>query len=367
MVQLTDALSRCEGIAVTLMSQQLRGDDSVPSAMRDVDRRIRQSGSRMGLVLGLPIRQELVQLGKVSRPTLVHSHGVWQPANHWVARAAAHWQVPLIIQPRGMLEPWALGQKAIKKRVALACFQQADLDQARVLVATSEMEAENLRRLGLRQPVVVIPNGVDFGIQDPLTESNDHTPDRERSVLFLSRVHPKKGLLELVTAWSRMAPSGWRLRIAGPDDGGHWNQVATRVRKLGLGSSIDYLGPVDGIQKTALYRQSDLFVLPTFSENFGIVVAEAMAHGLPVITTRGAPWPELVTHDCGWWIDVGVEPLIRALQTAMAMSDEERCAMGRRGLEYVRQFDWNRIAAQTLSLYWWLVGRASEPDHLLYR
>lgn len=365
-VQLTDALSRCEGLAVTLMSQQLKGDCSVPSGMDGVDRRVRMSRSRIGLALGLPLQLELSRFGAVARPALVHSHGVWQPANHWVARAAENWEVPLIIQPRGMLEPWALGQKAFKKRLALALFQQADLDSARVFVATSEMEAENLRRLGLRQPVVIIPNGVDLTIQRPMAVSKDLDPDRERIVLFLSRVHPKKGLLELVTAWSRLVPSGWRLRIAGPNDGGHWNQVERRVRQLGLGTRIDYLGPVDGSQKTALYQQADLFVLPTFSENFGIVVAEAMAQGLPVITTRGAPWSELETQGCGWWIDMGVEPITRALRTAMLLSDDERRAMGQRGREYVQQFDWNRIAAQTLDLYLWLVGQASKPYEIMY-
>lgn len=365
-VQLTDALSRCEGLTVTLMSQQLRGDCSVPSAMEDVDRRVSLSRSRIGLALGLPLQFELSQFGAVARPALVHSHGVWQPANHWVARAAGNWQVPLIIQPRGMLEPWALGQKAFKKRVALALFQQADLDSARVFVATSEMEAENLRRLGLRQPVVIIPNGVVLPIERPVSVANHLDSDRERIVLFLSRVHPKKGLLELVTAWSRLAPSGWRLLIAGPDNGGHWNQVESRVRKLGLGSCVEYLGPVDGIQKTALYQQADLFILPTFSENFGIVVAEAMAQGLPVITTRGAPWSELEAQKCGWWIDMGVEPITRALQTAMLLSDDERRAIGQRGRNYVQQFDWNQIAAKTLALYLWLVGQASKPDEIMY-
>jgi glycosyltransferase involved in cell wall biosynthesis len=365
-VQLTDALSLCDGLAVTLMSQQLIGDCSIPSVMQQVDRRVRVSYSRMGLALGLPLKFELSQFGAVSRPTLIHSHGVWQPANHWVARAAGRWQVPLIIQPRGMLEPWALGQKAFKKRVALALFQQADLDSARVFVATSEMEAENLRRLGLRQPVVIIPNGVDLAIDPSMVGDNHLDPNRERIVLFLSRVHPKKGLLELVTAWNCLAPSGWRLRIAGPDDDGHWNQVESRVRKLGLGSSVEYLGPVDGTQKTALYQQADLFILPTFSENFGIVVAEAMAQGLPVITTRGAPWSELETQRCGWWIDTGVEPITRALQTAMLLSDDERRAMGQRGRKYVQQFDWNRIATKTLALYLWLVGQASKPEDIIY-
>ena len=267
-------------------------------------------------------------MGRSAHPALVHSHGVWHPANHWAAQAARAWGVPLIIHPRGMLEPWALGQKPLKKRLALALFQRRDLESARAFVATSEMECEGLRRFGLKQPVAVIPNGVDFDDAAASDLGGARRQDGERIALFLSRVHPKKGVLELVQAWGQVAPAGWRLRIAGPDEGGHWGQVERLVRQLGLGARVEYLGPVEGARKAALYREADLFVLPTFSENFGVVVAEALAHGLPVITTRGAPWADLETYGCGWWIEVGVEPLVVALREAMALT---RRAAGRDG------------------------------------
>lgn len=361
-VQLADALAGCDGLSVGLLSQRSADEQAVPSTNAGVDRRVLISRSGFVASLGLVIRRELQRRGGSARPALVHSHGVWHPANHWAAQAARTWGVPLVIHPRGMLEPWSLGQKPLKKRLALAVFQRRDLESARAFVATSEMECEGLRQFGLRQPVAVIPNGVALDEGAAADLYGPRRQDRERIALFLSRVHPKKGVLELVRAWGQVAPKGWRLRIAGPDEGGHWGQVERLVRQLGLGDRVEYLGPVEGERKAALYREADLFVLPTFSENFGVVVAEALAHGLPVITTRGAPWEDLVTHRCGWWIDVGVEPLVPALREAMALTDEQRAAMGARGRDYVSRFDWGRIAEQTLALYRWILGRGARPD-----
>ena len=105
-------------------------------------------------------------------------------------------------------------------------------------------------------------------------------------------------------------------------------------------------------QKVAAYRHADLFVLPTFSENFGVVVAEALSHGLPVITTRGAPWADLETHGCGWWVDIGVEPLAEALREAMSLTDEERRAMGENGRRMVEaKYRWESVAQEMEKVY----------------
>lgn len=380
-VGLTDALGRQGGLPVALLSQGYADGPQVPSEVAAVHRQVAVSRSRLALAMGLPLRRALASYGGGSPPGLVHSHGIWHPGNHWAARAARIWGVPLVVQPRGMLEPWALGHRAWKKRLALTLFQWRDLVSARAFVATSEAEYFNVRRLGLRQPVAVIPNGValpgDAAVQggmpalsarvrgtagDSSVYGQRAGRDRERMVLFLSRIHPKKGVLELVRAWGDIAPIGWRLCIAGPDVGGHWAEVARLVDHLGLGATMDYLGPVEGERKAALYRQADLFVLPTYSENFGLVVAEALSYGLPVITTRGAPWADLETYDCGWWIDTGAAPLVAALRAAMALSDEVRQAMGVRGRRYVKKYDWATIAAETLALYHWLLGQGGRPS-----
>jgi glycosyltransferase involved in cell wall biosynthesis len=151
------------------------------------------------------------------------------------------------------------------------------------------------------------------------------------------------------------------LKIAGPDDGGHLDSVMSLIQELGVSSCVEYVGVVDGAEKSALYRGADLFVLPTFSENFGLVIAEALSYGVPVITTRGTPWSALEEFACGWWVDIGVSPLISAIRAAVQLSDRERQAMGVRGRRYVERYSWDGVAKQMACLYTWVVEHGARP------
>lgn len=359
--QLTDTLTGFSDLSVALISQQLRGEPAVSSTNPAVIRIMEDSSLPLATKLGVPLRRALQKHLHSSPSAILHDHGLWMPSNHWVARAARATNTPLIIQPRGMLEPWAMNYKVWKKRMAMALYQWHNLQSAKVLIATAPAEYENMRALGLRQAIAVVPNGVYLQLNNGKQALPTITPKQERTALFLSRVQGKKGLLNLIDAWAQIYPNGWRLQIAGPDEDGHLAEVLARAKKAGVASVVDYVGVVDGDAKSQLYRSADLFVLPTFSENFGVVVAEALAHGLPVITTRGAPWQDLATYKCGWWIDIGVEPLVGALRDAMALSDTERQAMGARGRDYVRRYDWEDIALQTIDVYRWVLGQAEQP------
>jgi glycosyltransferase involved in cell wall biosynthesis len=290
-------------------------------------------------------------------PTLLHDHGLWLPSNHAAAAVARQACIPRVVSPRGMLEPWALRHRRWKKCLAWYAYQRRDIQSAAVLHVTSEAEAESVRDLGLRTPLAIIPNGVD------LLEARA-VPERPgpRRALFLSRLHPIKGLPLLVEAWARVQPPRWELILAGPDERRHRVEVEALVRRLGLNRSVRFLGPVAGEDKEGLYHSVDLFVLPTHSENFGLVVAEALAAGLPVITTKGAPWAALETHRCGWWTEIGAEPLAAALREATALPDETRRAMGERGRTYVREhLSWDHVASQMRAVYEWVLGHGPQP------
>jgi glycosyltransferase involved in cell wall biosynthesis len=321
--------------------------------------RVSSAGLRWRVSYSPHFRRALNALCWKENIQIIHDHGLWLPSNHTAASTARRLKIPLIISPRGMLEPWALTYRAWKKRIAWAIFQHRDLDSAALLMATSEQEAESIRKVGLRQPIAIIPNGIDLppGEKPPLSHESG------RCALFLSRIHPKKGLMNLVAAWARVSPEGWRMVIAGPDEGRHREEVELSVQRAGLGHYFEFVGPVEGDAKEKLYRQADLFILPTFSENFGMVVAEALSYGIPVITTKGAPWEELTTLHCGWRVDIGGEPLAEAMRTAMLLTDEQRWEMGIRGRRLAEEkYSWPKIARKIISVYKWVLGQGEKPD-----
>jgi glycosyltransferase involved in cell wall biosynthesis len=306
------------------------------------------------------IARVVVRRAQSGNTDLVHDHGAWLP-NNVASAVAARWAgLPLVITPRGMVEPWALQHRAWKKTLAWHLYQKKYvLQSADLLHATSSMEARNLWELGLQAPIAVIPNGVEL----PNTWKQAPSEGDTRRALFLSRLHPKKGLPTLVDTWAALRPSGWELVIAGPDDGGHRAEVEQRVREQGIEEDVTFAGPVYGEDKWALYRSSDLFVLPTHSENFGVVIAEALASGVPVITTKGAEWSILEDRDCGWWIDIGKDPLVEALRDAMGRTDAERLEMGRRGRQVAEEeFSWDSVAERMVRAYRWLLGEGEQPS-----
>lgn len=306
--------------------------------------------------------KEMRSVCKNLRIDLVHMHGVWLYANHITARVAKDLGIPLVISPRGMLEAWPLAFRGWKKRLAWQLYQARDLRGARAFCATSQGEATQLRKLGFKQPIAVIPNGVDM----PQRRLSRPISNTEHKALFLSRIHPKKGLLDLVQAWAAIRPEGWQLVIAGPDENGYTKVVKAAVAEAALDGMVHFLGEVGGEEKERLWEQADLFALPSYSENFGIVIAEALARGIPVITTRGAPWPDLISYNCGWWIDYGPEALRAALRSAMLLTDAERQAMGANGRRLVQEkFDWKRVAQDMAAFYRWLLGQSRKPESVL--
>jgi len=289
------------------------------------------------------------------RPDLVHDHGLWQGCHHHVALECRRLGVPRVVSPRGMLEPWALSHKKLKKKLAWWTYQRCDLGAAALLHATADSEAVNLRRQGLRNEIAVVPNGVTMPewLESVLFERPASGVEPvHRTAIFLSRIQKKKGLPMLVEAWARVRPAGWRMRVVGPDEEGHLAEVRELVEKAGLGTSWSFEGALFGEAKWELLREADLFILPTHSENFGIAVAEALAAGTPVITTRGAPWDGLETRDCGWWTKIDSKAIAGALEDATSRPDRELAAMGRRGRAWVAEaFGWEPIADQMMEAY----------------
>ncbi|MBI5430575.1 MAG: glycosyltransferase [Nitrosomonadales bacterium] len=308
----------------------------------------------------------LADMGKfIAEFDIVHNFGTWSPFNHGISTAAWRADVPQIFCPMGMLEPWALEQKKLKKKAGWLLYQRRDIERSAVIHATSGSEAGNIRALGVRTPIAIIPHGVDIPAALP-ARADDMQGDTVRTALFLSRLHPKKGLLELVEAWSLLRPAGWRVVIAGPDTDGYGAVVADAIVRHRLRGCISMIGPVFDEAKASLFASSDLFVLPTHSENFGLVIPEALGHGVPVITTTGAPWGELQETGSGWWIAPGVQALAQALDEAVGTPIAELRAMGKRGRLLVEErYGWQAIIQKHLELYRWVARGQTRPEFIL--
>ena len=295
-------------------------------------------------------------------PACLHTHGLWMYPSLAHRRWFRRYGGPYIVSPHGMLSPWALNHSRLCKQVAWWLGQHRVLCAAACFHATAPSEVEDIRRLGFRQPVAVVPLAVDL-----FDATCPRSADVPRRLLFLSRLHPKKGIDLLLRAWGHLQDHfvDWELVVAGPDEGDHL-QFLTRVAEDLRLRRVSFPGPVFDDAKSRLYRSSQLFVLPTLSENFGLVVAEAMAHGLPVITTTGAPWSGLTSRACGWWIEPTTDALTETLVDAMCRSDEDRRAMGERGRRWMEEeFAWPQVAREMRGVYDWLLGRSARPACVL--
>jgi glycosyltransferase involved in cell wall biosynthesis len=311
------------------------------------------------LPLGSPVQRlvgtETEALDRFGKSDILHDNGIWLPHNHRLAVLAEKRGIPRIVSTRGMLEPWALGHKRLKKSLAWWLYQRRDLKHARCHHTTAEAEARSVQRLRLGVPVVAVSNGVDVPEERPRgvgSEAEKTARSGRKTALFLGRIYPVKGLPMLVEAWARVRPDGWLLRIAGPDEAGHQKQIEKAVSAAGLGDVVSFTGPIGHRMKKSVFFGANLFVLPTHSESFGVVVAEALAHGLPVLTTTAAPWSILPASGCGWWVDATTDGIAEGLRQATILEPEILQAMGAKGRALViAKFGWKGVADLILSTY----------------
>lgn len=283
---------------------------------------------------------------------LLHNHSIWLWPNVYPGRAARATGTPLVSAPRGAMAPANLAHGWLKKRIFWHLAQRITYDQAVLLHATGEAENAHLRQFGFRQPVAMVPNGIDVPARLPEAPRGE-----ARVLLYLARVHPLKGLALLLEVWRDLPAelkAGWEFHIAGPSADGHGAELEAFCQTHDL-ADVRFLGPLYGDDKWRAFAGADLHIHPSMHENFGVVIAEAMAAGTPVITTRETPWQGLHDHDCGWWVNRTHEGLTAALTDALPRPREVLDAMGARGRAWMaRDYDWDRLAARMIEAYEWV-------------
>ena len=266
-------------------------------------------------------------------PNVVHIHGMWSPYLAAFAAEARRLEVPYIVAPHGMLEPWSLSVGSVRKTLALKSYQGTLLTHAAAIHATSELEADNLRRLiGARTPVFVVPNCVEP--PPSVVTKPSSAREAKKVLLFLSRIHEKKGLDILLRAWNDLRPADWRLLIVGSGEADYLAQLA-RFCASNAVPDVEFKSHVEGAEREDVFARASVFVLPTYSENFGNVIGEALIRGLPVITTTGTPWSDIVAQECGWYIEPTQDELRKTLAAVVATDPPTLQHMGERGRKYV--------------------------------
>jgi len=307
------------------------------------------------------MRRALAKAAKTAQ--IMHNHSLWMLPNIYPASAVKGTDCRLITSPHGNLSEYMLSRSRWVKKAVWALGQGSVLRNSACLHATAEIEYRDIRWKGLSAPVAIIPHGIEI----PSEQKRFKPTGEPRRLLFLSRIHPTKGIDILLRAWARIEIQypGWELQIVGPDSGEYFLQMQELAKDLRI-ERVAFPGPAYGHEKNQVYGSAELFVLPTHSENFGLVVAEALAHGVPSIVTKGAPWSGLEKEKCGWWIDIGVEPLTECLREAMSKSSKDLFEMGTLGRQWMnRDFSWERVGKMMYETYEWVLGGGPPPEWVI--
>lgn len=302
-------------------------------------------------------KKEFLKLLEDISPDVFHTNCCWLPMSARMAIWAKRRGHKVVYTPHGMLEPWIMKRHYwTKKLPAILLFQRRGIEVADVIHSTADSEKENLMQLGWNANITVIPNCVQV---EKIEVKTSWT--RTKEILFLSRVHVKKGINFLIEAVARLKEESEaglkefpisRCIVAGEGDETYVNELRDMAAQRGVGDIVDFVGGVYGETKWKLFRKADVFVLPTHSENFGIVVAEALASGTPVITTKGTPWQELKERHCGWWTEVGSEATFAALKEFLQCSEIELEKMGHNGRHLIEEkYSSVAVARQFVEMY----------------
>lgn len=290
---------------------------------------------------------------------IVQVNGVWMMPDVYPVWARRGTKCKLVTAPHGSFAPWSMRKSRWKKVLFGLAFQYSALRQTDLWWATAESEYLDIRRLGYKQPVAIVPCGID------LPDVGDVEKCQRRRMFFLSRIHPKKNLSLLIECWARLEKDfpDWDLSIVGPDrDNPYADEMKDLASRLDC-RRITFEGELNGDVKWRFMAESECQVLPTHSENFGMVVAESLSCGTPVICSRGAPWKGLVDHRCGWWVAADAPLFEEAMREAMSLPRNELKEMGCRGREWMRRdFSWKEAGRKMRDAYNWLLGCAELPQ-----
>ncbi|MGF1494852.1 MAG: hormogonium polysaccharide biosynthesis glycosyltransferase HpsP [Microcoleaceae cyanobacterium] len=354
---LSSALA-AQGVDVTILTTDSNGDAGQPPLDVPLGQPVPEEGYTVWYFRCAPFQRY-----KFSTPLLTwlwqhaaefdvaHIHALFSPVSSTAAVVARWRQLPYILRPLGTLDPADLKKKRQFKQLYAAILERPNLAGAAAIHFTSPEEARISERFGVETKDLVIPLGV-YAPKAQKTETSSGPP----LILFMSRIEPKKGLEILIQALEQVLVSGtsFRFVLAGSNaqDPDYENQIKQRIQQSPLNTHTELPGFVTGEAKIRLLQQADLFILPSFYENFGIAVAEAMVAGVPVIVSKGVQiWPEVEQADAGWVGTCDPESITTLIRTALE-NPAERKRRGHQARSYaMKNYSWDAIAQRITQAY----------------
>jgi len=310
---------------------------------------------------------------------LIHSHGIWQYPTWAVKQHHKRFKTPVIVSPRGMLDQWALRNSPLVKRLALLLFQRSQLlKDVTCFHALCDSEAASIRNFGCTAPIAIIPNGASQSeFNSPLIRVGDAT---RPYLIFMGRLHPKKGISQLVKAWadfSKTSKSNLQLTIVGEGEESYRQKIVSQINALSIpmslsidnwtdASEVILIGDCRGKTKESLLGYSEAFILPSLSEGLPVAVLEAWSHAKPVLMTRECNLPEGFSENAAIEIytddslETGIKNSLFAFQS---QPTDQRRIMGQNGSGLIEsKFNWTKIGNMMAGVYRWLLGRGDRPE-----
>ncbi|MEM9149607.1 MAG: glycosyltransferase [Cyanobacteria bacterium P01_F01_bin.3] len=362
---MTLSLSEIPGVEVSVLSVHDKHSDADSSRWGSFD----VSLSKVYGPRRYGFSPDMTRILKARPPQIVHVHGLWMYPSRAALSLSLRSKVPYLVTPHGMLDDWALKNSYWKKRLVSLFQENLFLENCACIHALCEAEYESIRELGIDSPIAVIPNGVSAlpGVREQAVIPKDQT----KKMLFLGRLHPKKGLLDLLSAWDRvslLSPEDnrdWELIIAGWGDERHTEILKRKIDSLPGTKNVKLYGPAYGQEKADLLNDADVFVLPSYSEGLPMSVLEAWSCGKPTLMTEQCNVPDGFKANASLKIETGVEGVYKGLREIMGLEAFEREAMGKNALSLQKEkFDWAVLCQDFYRLYSWVLSGEAAPEFL---
>lgn len=319
-------------------------------------------GVKFGLVKDIfkPISEE------VNKFDILHQHGIWMPVSLFSKKLKKKTNIKKVIQTHGLLMPYSRNLSKMKKDLVFSFYERSNLETSDMLVACAKEEAIVLRNLFPHKNIAIIPNGISDDFFNAKVETENLK--RKKRMLFLSQIIPVKGIERVIKSINEIGVNNfldWEFIIAGYEDASYKKILEKMITDFDLNDLIKFIGPKLGLDKIKTFDNTDVFLLPSYSENFGIVVAEALSRGIPVLTTKGTPWSELESNNCGFWVDNTTLGIKNGILQILQSSEEELKDMGLKGKKLIgEKYLWSKCSQKTIEMYHWILNGGGKPSFI---